>query len=125
VPAERKLPQSNGARVCRKGSIVEVGLSNIGLYDGRNLIIVVRIKLIDARTGSVLGKSSEVSLPSIEPFETLFDNRAQRFKDISKERKILAERNLKAIGLIPWSRTNRLTLNIFLSVIIKILQNRF
>lgn len=81
--------------------VLEVGLLNYEIAPGNRLVVQVLLKLIDPRTGGVLGRTRNWAYPKYGAIQELFDNEGKGFKKLFTETGvILVAKSLKDIGML-------------------------
>lgn len=86
----------------RVDGVLEVGISNYEIATGDLFVVQVMLKLVDPRTGRVLGRAREAAYPTVDSPEKIFAGDAQRFKELFAQTTApLVASSLKDIGLVP------------------------
>ena len=98
-----RLPCTQYAALTVKGieAVVEIGISNYEICAGK-LLLQVHIKLIDAASGQLLGRSRASSFTDLPPMRESFQGDAKLFKEsVSQAGKQLLVRCLRELGMLP------------------------
>ncbi len=82
-------------------AVLEVGILNYEIASGDLFVVQVVLKLVDPRSGKVLGRAREAAYPEVKSPEKIFAGDAQRFKELFAQTAApLVASSLNAIGFL-------------------------